>query len=292
MKIYKVKENMNFSHLLTAAFSTADDSSHSFAILVGQVTARCLVRLRDPLPLAAIVLNADKIKSRVTQSTFLSSLVMYAEAILNFYPEQSEKRLSHSATFLKSYFDCDSPYSFVLNLLAGTKSIDNIRNSSGKSLMCLSPMSLITFATTLNHTFMFSGDYRVGVGGYWRVIQRIVSSIFLVSMFWERGWRAFIAEISILMIFSLFRTIQYQPHLKRNSPLFFLIYMQFKKGIPTPISTNLTCWFCHLRVLNRMYSYKRGSLHTSIQSTNQETLLFLIVRNGQDCYELVSWNTI
>jgi len=187
MKIYKVKENMNFSHLLTLAFSTADDSSHSFAILVGQVTARCLVRLRDPLPLAAIVLNADKIKSRVTQSTFLSSLVMHAEAILNFYPEQSEKRLSHSATFLKSYFDCDSPYSFVLNLLAGTKSIDNIRNSSGKSLTCLSPMSLITFVTTLNHTFIFSGDYRVGVGRYWQVIQRIVASIFLVSMLCERG---------------------------------------------------------------------------------------------------------
>jgi hypothetical protein len=172
---------MNFSNLLAAAFSAADDSSQCFALLVGQVTARCLASLRDPLPLAAVIIHADKAKSCVTQSRFLSPLVNYARAILDFFKEDIKARILYSATFLNSYFDNDSPYSGISSLLIGGKSFDTLKTPDGKSLMSLSPMRLITFTKILNHTFIFSGDHGTSKGRFWEIIRRIVTSVLLVS---------------------------------------------------------------------------------------------------------------
>jgi hypothetical protein len=180
-KIYDVPKKMNFSNLLAAAFSAADDSSQCFALLVGQVAARCLARLRDPLPLAAVIMHADKAKSCVTQSRLLSPLINYARAILDFFKENIKTRVSYSTTFLSSYFDNDSPYSSISSLLIGGESLDTLKTQDGKSLMCLSPIRLITFTKMLNHTFIFSGDHGTSKGRYWEIIRRIVLCVLLVS---------------------------------------------------------------------------------------------------------------
>jgi len=197
-KVYKVPKNMNFSYLLVAAFSTADDSSRLFAILIGQVTARCLASLRDPLSLAAVIIYADKTKSCVTQNQFLTPLVTYAQAILDFYKEDNKKRMSHSATFLSSYFDNDSPYSDISSFLIGAKSFDTLESSDGKGLMCLSPMRLIAFTKILNHTFIFSGDHGSSKERFWQIIRRIVPSLLLkypLSTTVERKLSSLLADI-------------------------------------------------------------------------------------------------
>ena len=179
-KIY-VPRSMNFSNLLVAAFSTADDTSESVDVLVGQVTARCLASLRDPLPLAALIVHAGKANSSVTQSHFLSPLISYARATLEFDKEDIKGRMSYSATFFTSFFGNDSSYSSISSLIAGVKSFETTKTLDGKNLMCLSPMRLILFSKILNHTFLFSGDHANSRGRYWHIIRLIVPNILLVS---------------------------------------------------------------------------------------------------------------
>ena len=171
---------MNFSNLLAAALSTADDTSDSFAFLVGQVTARCLASLRDPLPLAALLAHAEKENSSVALSPFLLPLISYARAILEFDNEDVEGRISLSGSFLTLFFDNDSPYSGISSLLAGMKSLETTQTRDGKSLMRLSPTGLLLFTKILNHTFLFSGDHADKKGRYWQIVRLVVPSILLV----------------------------------------------------------------------------------------------------------------
>ena len=99
LKVYHLPNNMKFSNLLIAAFSMVDDCAPSFAILAGQVAARCLAGSRDPLPLAAVIMHAEKVNSSVAQSQHIAPLMTYARALLNFEKEDIDTRMSHSATF-------------------------------------------------------------------------------------------------------------------------------------------------------------------------------------------------
>jgi hypothetical protein len=181
--MYKVPKKMNFSNLLAAAFSTADDPSRSFALLVGQVAARCLSSLRDPLQLAAVIIYAEKSQSCITQSQFVAPLVAYSRAILEFDKGDIQRRTSHAATLLSSYFNHDSPFSDISSLLIGAKPFDALKTPDSKSWICLSPVRLITFTKILNHTFIFSGDHISRKGRYWQTIRRIVTRILLVSLY-------------------------------------------------------------------------------------------------------------
>ena len=180
-KAYKVPKTMNFSALLAAAFSTNDDAPEAFVSLVGQVTARCLVSLRNPLPLAAIIAHAGKETSSVTQSQLLSPLVSYARAILEFDPEGRDGRKSHSTSILTSFFHRDSPYSSISSLISGTASFETTTNQDGMGLMFLTPIELIHFTKILNHTFIFAGDHSNSKLQYWKILRQIVPSILMVS---------------------------------------------------------------------------------------------------------------
>ncbi len=183
LKTYNLPKTMNFSNLLVAAFSMTDDSlsSSSFAALVGQVAARCLASVRDPLPLAAIITHADKANSSIAQSQSLSPLVDYAGTLLNFEKDDINGRVSHSAAFLTSFFDTNSPYSSLSSLVVGMRSLETTKTTDGKSPLSLAPMQLILFTNILNHTFIFSGDHADNKGRYWQMIRLIVPSLLLVS---------------------------------------------------------------------------------------------------------------
>lgn len=178
---YEVPKNINFSILLAAAYSTADEFSQPFAFLVSQVTARCLASSRDPLPLAAVIMHAVKAKSCITQSQFFAPLVSYAQTILDLHKEDMKRKVSHSALFLSSCFGNDLLYSNISNLLVGETSINTPKTPDGKIFMHLSPMRLIVFTKVLNHTFIFLGNHRSSKGRYWEIIRLVIPSILLVS---------------------------------------------------------------------------------------------------------------
>ena len=181
-KISKVPKHANFSNLLAAAFSTDDDSSRSFALLVGQVTARRLVTLNDPSPLAAAIVYADKEESCVSRSEFLSPLVAYARVIFEFN-DDNPRKMSCVEILLSSYFDNDSPITGILSFFTKTNDHDTSKTLDWKSLMTLSPTRLLLFTKILNHTFkIFLGNNIESTERYWRIIRRIIPCILLVSL--------------------------------------------------------------------------------------------------------------
>jgi hypothetical protein len=180
-KTYGVPKNMNFSLLVAAALSTVCDSSKPFALLVGQVLSRCLANLRNPLPLAAVIIYANTEESCIAKSQFLVPLVNYAQAILDFNEQDNKTRMSHLTTLLSSYFENGSHFSCISDYLNGIKSIDKTFDSNRNSLLHLSPLRLISFIKFLNHIFVFSGSRETIKERYWLIIQKLLPTILLVS---------------------------------------------------------------------------------------------------------------
>jgi len=178
-KMFSVPKTMNFTALLAGAFSVTDDSSQSYALLVGQVAARCLASLRDPLPLAALIKYSNNQESCVAKNEFFAPLVNYAQATLELNGKYHETRISLSKCFMTTYFNKDSFYPHTSDLLTGNEEIGSLVMQDGKSVVDWSPIGLLSFIKFLNHTFIFLGNHEAINKRYWRIIQQILPSVLL-----------------------------------------------------------------------------------------------------------------
>lgn len=102
---FKMSEAPDFSPLLMASLLVVDGSAE-FSSFVAQVTARCLLFLRNPMPLAALIqyvsTKGDRINTTKTKAGI--PLVDYSNVLLAFDGESGSKRFEQLGEMLRSCF--------------------------------------------------------------------------------------------------------------------------------------------------------------------------------------------
>jgi hypothetical protein len=153
-KKHKGKRKMHFSVLLVAALSD-DDHSMSFVRFVGQVVARCMFILKDPVPLAEVIVHGGEQEQCTASSEIMKPLVEYARLLVNFDRENQKKATASLGKLLTAFFLNDSAYVHVFGSFSGTEktSLEERCHHSRPNGFCdqFVRLELIHF---LNHIFI------------------------------------------------------------------------------------------------------------------------------------------
>jgi hypothetical protein len=111
-KKHKGNRKMNFSFLLVAALSDNDHST-LFVRFVGQAAARCMFILKDPLPLAEVIIHGGEQGLSTASSGILKPLVEYARLLVNLNLENRANAQATLGNLLCGLFTKDSAYVHV-----------------------------------------------------------------------------------------------------------------------------------------------------------------------------------
>jgi hypothetical protein len=175
-----ISRRTDFSILLMASLS-ARDESNAFSFFVLQVTARCLLFQRNPIPLAELIRYVGKKddSSRVMNSKAAAPLVKYASALLDFENDSGSGRLALLGEMLSSYFSGSDRLATVNKLLFESPSLSaedlidqfEVPQTIEKSL---------ELAKFLIHVQLISEGTQMKSSRCWALLRRTVPTMLLV----------------------------------------------------------------------------------------------------------------
>jgi hypothetical protein len=177
---FEVSRATSFSPLLMASLSVVDGSP-AFSSLVVQVTSRCLLFQRNPMPLAFLIQYVCKQEDRLIamKSKAGVPLFEYAKALVDFDHASGSKRLELLGKMLRSCFSPGNKWLAAYSWLrqspsAAAENVDDwfeIPQTFEKSL---------AFTKFLIHVQLISNDTEMVPDRCWALLRRTVPTMLLV----------------------------------------------------------------------------------------------------------------